>query len=125
MFGRTFLGGLAFFFLTGIISGTIGLPIFGTIFGAIAGFAIGIPVSLAMAAVVARTARPSVGVKTFRLSVDVTLLVIVVAAVALAIVWHAQHALVGPRPIIAMLVIVVLGAIGARPLLRRFKPQQA
>lgn len=125
VFGRTLLGGVAFFFLTGLISGTIGLPIFGTIIGAVAGFAIGIPVALAMATVVTSTARPSVGLKTFRLSVDLVLLVVVIAAIALAIVWNAQHALVGPRPIIAMLVIVVLGAIGARPLLRRFKPQGA
>jgi hypothetical protein len=125
VFGRTFFGTLAFCVLTGLIAGNVGVPIIGTIFGVGTGLAFGIPVSLALATVVTVAARPSVGAKAYLLSVDITLAILVIAAVALAIIWINQHALVGPRSPIAMLVVVALGAIGARPLLRRIKRRDA
>ncbi|MFI5507375.1 DUF2510 domain-containing protein [Mycobacterium sp. NPDC051804] len=125
VFGRVFAYMLAVGVLTGIISGTVGMPIFGTIFGLIAGIAIGIGVGLIAGAVIAFAARPSVAPKTYRLCIDVTLVVLYIATAALAIVWINQKALVGPRPAYTMLVVVLIAFIAVRPRFRRLVPTQA
>ncbi|MGZ5422456.1 MAG: DUF2510 domain-containing protein [Aeromicrobium sp.] len=125
VFGRTFAYLLGIAVLTGIVSGTVGMPIFGTIFGLVAGFGIGIPVALITAAVIAAAARPMVTPKTYRRCIDVTLVVLFVATVALAVVWINQQALVGPWPAYTMLVLVAVCFIAVRPLLRRLVPEQA
>jgi hypothetical protein len=125
VFGRVFAYVFGIAVLTGLISGTVGMPIFGTIFGLMAGVGIGIPVALITAAAVAAAARPSVTPKTYRLCIDVTLVVLYVAVIALAVVWMNQRALAGPWPAYTMLALVLIGFIVVRPRLRRLAPEQA
>jgi hypothetical protein len=124
VFGRTFAYGLVIAAVAGAASGTAGFPLVGTILGGLVGLAVGIPVSLVVATVIALSARPSVTAKTYRRSVDVTLLVLAAATTALAVVWINQHALTGPWPPLAMLAVVVIGLVGTRPLLRRMAPTE-
>ncbi len=122
VFGRVFGLTVVIAFVTGIISGTVGMPFYGTIVGAVAGLGIGIPLAFTAGLVMAVAARPSVTPKGFRLCVDVTLVVLVLATVALAVVWINQRALVGPRSAYTMIAIVVLSLVAVRPLLRRLVP---
>jgi len=125
VFGRTFAYLLGIAVIIGIISGTVGMPIFGTIFGLIAGVGIGIPVALITAAVIAAAARPAVTPKTYRRRIDVTLVVVFVATIALGVVWINQKAMVGPWPAYTMLALVAICFIAVRPFLRRLVPEQA
>jgi hypothetical protein len=122
VFGRVFGWIVVIAFVTGIVSGTVGMPIFGTIFGTVAGLGIGNPLGLIVGLVLAVAARPSVTPKGYRLCVDVTLIVLVLATIALAVVWMNQRALVGPRPAYTMIAVVVLSLLAVRPLFRRLVP---
>ena len=113
---------VAIAFVTGIVSGTVGMPIFGTIFGSVAGLAIGIPLGLIVGMVLAVAARPSVTSKGYRLCVDATFVVLVLATVALAVLWINQRALVGSRAAYTMIAVVVLSLVAVRPLFRRLVP---
>jgi hypothetical protein len=119
VFGRTLVYGLGIGVVTAIASGTVGAPVLGTIIGAFVGLAIAVPVSLVVAAVIARSARPPVTAKAYRRRVDVTLVILAVAAAALAAGWISRRALVGPWPAITMLAVIVVCLVGVRPLLRR------
>ena len=119
VFGRAFTYVVVLGFVAGIVSGTVGLPIVGTIIGAVAGLGIGVAVGLIAATVIGFAARASVTPRTYRRWVDVTLVILAVATVALAVVWINQHALVGPRAPITMLIVVLPSLIAIRILLRR------
>jgi hypothetical protein len=124
VFGRTFVYGLLIGVIAGMASGTAGAPVLGTIIGPFVGLAIAVPVSLVVATAITISARPPVTAKAHRRRVDVTLVILVVGAAAIAAVWINQRALFGPWPALAMLAAVVVCLIAVRPLLRRLVPPQ-
>lgn len=125
VFGRALAYLLGVAVLTGLVSGNVGMPLIGTIFGLVAGVGIGIPVALIGAGVIAAAARPPLTLKTYRLCIDVTLVVVFLGAIALAVVWINQKALAGPWPAYSMLAVLLVCFIVVRPLIRRLVPEHS
>ena len=112
---------LAISVLTGLVSGTVAMPIFGTVVSV----GIGLAVALVAAAVLSAAARPSVTPKTYRRCIDATLVTVYVAVIALAVAWIGQDAPAGPRGAYTMLGFVLICFIAVRPRLRRLVPEQS
>ena len=118
-FGQAMLYGLALGTVAGIASGTAAAPVIGTVLGAFAGAALATPVSLLAAWAISAPLRQPGDEHAYRRRLDVTLVVLGVATLALAIGWISLEPLVGPWPALAMLVVVVAGLVVARLRLRR------